>query len=83
MCSGYDDIYIWGLKDLAQPLGKVHLPDCHQVNCMIRVKRQVRRGRLPTLRLRGGRGTGSPPAVGRVKHSPHTDEGSLLGWAVC
>ncbi|XP_059528413.1 DENN domain-containing protein 3 isoform X1 [Myotis daubentonii] len=40
-CAGYDDIYVWGLGDLARPPGRVHLPDCAQVTCMIRVKRQV------------------------------------------
>ncbi|XP_054446520.1 DENN domain-containing protein 3 [Pteronotus mesoamericanus] len=40
-CSGYDDVYIWGLKDLAQPPGRVHLPNCSKVHCMIRVKRQI------------------------------------------
>lgn len=40
-CAGYDDLYVWGLKDLARPPGRVHLPDCAQVTCMIRVKRQV------------------------------------------
>ncbi|XP_036119777.1 DENN domain-containing protein 3 isoform X1 [Molossus molossus] len=41
VCSGLHSIYIWGLEDLAQPLGRIHLPDCCQVNCMIRVKRQI------------------------------------------
>ncbi|KAM8785713.1 DENN domain-containing protein 3 isoform 2-T2 [Rhynchonycteris naso] len=40
-CSGYHDIYVWGLQDLAQPPGRIHLPDCSRINCMIRVKRQV------------------------------------------
>ncbi|XP_045037482.2 DENN domain-containing protein 3 isoform X3 [Desmodus rotundus] len=40
VCSGYDDVYIWGLEDLAQPPGRVHLPDCSEAHCMIRVKRQ-------------------------------------------
>ncbi|KAK1331862.1 hypothetical protein QTO34_007538 [Cnephaeus nilssonii] len=38
---GVRDLYVWGLKDLARPPGRVHLPDCAQVTCMIRVKRQV------------------------------------------
>ncbi|XP_037022571.2 DENN domain-containing protein 3 isoform X1 [Artibeus jamaicensis] len=41
VCSGYDDIYVWGLEDLARPPGRVHLPDCSEVHCMIRVKRQI------------------------------------------
>lgn len=40
-CAGYDDIYIWGLRDLARPPQRVHLPDCSKVNCMLRVKRQI------------------------------------------
>lgn len=40
-CAGYNDIYVWGLRDLARPPERVHLPDCAQVTCMIRVKRQV------------------------------------------
>ncbi|KAM5210866.1 DENN domain-containing protein 3 isoform 1-T3 [Hipposideros larvatus] len=40
-CAGYDDIYIWGLKDLAQPPQRIHLQDCAKVNCMLRVKRQI------------------------------------------
>ncbi|XP_066121675.1 DENN domain-containing protein 3 isoform X1 [Saccopteryx bilineata] len=40
-CSGYDHVYVWGLQDLAQPPGRVHLPDCSKINCMIRVKQQV------------------------------------------
>ncbi|KAM5314568.1 DENN domain-containing protein 3 isoform 2-T3 [Glossophaga mutica] len=41
VCSGYDDVYVWGLEDLARPPGRVHLPDCSEVHCMIRVKRQI------------------------------------------
>ncbi|XP_036293380.1 DENN domain-containing protein 3 isoform X2 [Pipistrellus kuhlii] len=40
-CAGCDDLFVWGLRDLAGPPERVHLPDCTQVTCMIRVKRQV------------------------------------------
>nr|XP_019580218.1 PREDICTED: DENN domain-containing protein 3 isoform X2 [Rhinolophus sinicus] len=40
-CAGYDDVYIWGLRDLARPPHRIHLPDCSKVNCMLRVKRQI------------------------------------------
>ncbi|XP_072805905.1 DENN domain-containing protein 3 isoform X2 [Vicugna pacos] len=40
-CAGYGDLYIWSLRDLAQPPQRIHLPDCSEVNCMIRVKKQI------------------------------------------
>lgn len=47
-CAGYDDIYIWSLKDLAASPERVPLQDCSEINCMIRVKKQVRRGCAPS-----------------------------------
>lgn len=44
-CAGYDDIYVWSLQDLAQPPQRIHLQDCSKINCMIQVKKQVRRPR--------------------------------------
>lgn len=41
-CVGSSDLYIWSLKDLGQPPQKIHLQDCDEVSCMIRVKQQVR-----------------------------------------
>uniref|UniRef100_A0A8C3WFS8 DENN domain-containing protein 3 n=1 Tax=Catagonus wagneri TaxID=51154 RepID=A0A8C3WFS8_9CETA len=40
-CAGYDNIYVWSLKDLAQAPQRVHLQDCSEVKCMIRVKQQI------------------------------------------
>ncbi|XP_074209274.1 DENN domain-containing protein 3 isoform X1 [Camelus bactrianus] len=40
-CAGYGDLYIWSLRDLAQPPQRIHLPECSEVNCMIRVKKQI------------------------------------------
>ncbi|XP_048214396.1 DENN domain-containing protein 3 isoform X1 [Perognathus longimembris pacificus] len=40
-CVGRSEVYIWSLGDLAQPPEIVHLPDCSEVSCMIRVKRQI------------------------------------------
>lgn len=68
-CAGYDDIYVWGLRDLARPPGRVHLPDCAQVTCMIRVKRQVR---AP------GGGAGEPSGPQPVVLTPVSGR---CGWA--
>ncbi|XP_063672689.1 DENN domain-containing protein 3 isoform X10 [Pan troglodytes] len=40
-CAGRSEVYIWSLKDLAQPPQRVPLKDCSEINCMIRVKKQV------------------------------------------
>ncbi|XP_014643509.1 PREDICTED: DENN domain-containing protein 3, partial [Ceratotherium simum simum] len=40
-CAGYDKICIWSLKDLAAPPERIHLHDCSEVTCMIRVKTQI------------------------------------------
>ncbi|KAK2502568.1 hypothetical protein MC885_010077 [Smutsia gigantea] len=40
-CAGCDYIYIWSLRDLAQPPTRIHLQDCSAVSCLIRVKRQI------------------------------------------
>ncbi|XP_054216125.1 DENN domain-containing protein 3 isoform X5 [Homo sapiens] len=40
-CAGRSEVYIWSLKDLAQPPQRVPLEDCSEINCMIRVKKQV------------------------------------------
>lgn len=79
VCSGHDDVYIWDLKDLAQPLGKVHLPDCHQVNCMIRVKRQVRRGACPHRDCGEGVNGGALPPSG--ESSTHRTRTGAPSWA--
>lgn len=71
VCAGYDDIYVWGLRDLARPPERVHLPNCAQVTCMIRVKRQVR-GRP------GGLGLGSPSPLQPVVLTPVPGR---CGWA--
>ncbi|XP_046930205.1 DENN domain-containing protein 3 isoform X5 [Lynx rufus] len=40
-CAGLDGVYIWSLRDLARPPQRVHLRDCAEVSCMIRVKKQI------------------------------------------
>uniref|UniRef100_A0A8I5N2C0 DENN domain containing 3 n=1 Tax=Papio anubis TaxID=9555 RepID=A0A8I5N2C0_PAPAN len=40
-CAGCSEVYIWSLKDLAQPPQRVPLKDCSEIICMIRVKKQV------------------------------------------
>ncbi|PNJ18008.1 DENND3 isoform 9, partial [Pongo abelii] len=40
-CAGRSEVYIWSLKDLAQPPQRVPLEDCSEIHCMIRVKKQV------------------------------------------
>ncbi|XP_043457816.1 DENN domain-containing protein 3 isoform X1 [Prionailurus bengalensis] len=40
-CAGLDGVYIWSLRDLARPPQRVHLQDCAEVSCMIRVKKQI------------------------------------------
>nr|XP_005910460.1 PREDICTED: DENN domain-containing protein 3 [Bos mutus] len=40
-CAGYPDVYVWSLQDLAQPPQRIHLQDCSEINCMIRVKKQI------------------------------------------
>ncbi|XP_078209161.1 DENN domain-containing protein 3 isoform X7 [Callithrix jacchus] len=40
-CTGRSEVYIWSLKDLAQPPQRVPLEDCSEIICMIRVKKQV------------------------------------------
>uniref|UniRef100_A0A452V3C9 DENN domain-containing protein 3 n=1 Tax=Ursus maritimus TaxID=29073 RepID=A0A452V3C9_URSMA len=40
-CAGRDSIYVWSLKDLTQRPQSVHLQDCSEVSCMIRVKKQI------------------------------------------
>uniref|UniRef100_A0A4W2H5V9 DENN domain-containing protein 3 n=1 Tax=Bos indicus x Bos taurus TaxID=30522 RepID=A0A4W2H5V9_BOBOX len=40
-CAGYPDVYVWSLQDPAQPPQRIHLQDCSEINCMIRVKKQI------------------------------------------
>ncbi|XP_045416747.1 DENN domain-containing protein 3 isoform X2 [Lemur catta] len=40
-CAGYSEVFIWSLKDLAQPPERVPLQDCLEISCMIRVKQQI------------------------------------------
>uniref|UniRef100_A0A8D2NPL8 DENN domain-containing protein 3 n=2 Tax=Zosterops TaxID=36298 RepID=A0A8D2NPL8_ZOSLA len=39
--SGSSDLYIWNTKDLSSAPQKIHLQDCSEITCMIRVKDQV------------------------------------------
>uniref|UniRef100_A0A8C2VUN7 DENN domain containing 3 n=1 Tax=Chinchilla lanigera TaxID=34839 RepID=A0A8C2VUN7_CHILA len=53
-CAGRGEVCIWSLEDLAQAPQRIHLQDCSEVSCMIRVKRQI---------WVGGKG----PSQGRLK----------------
>ncbi|XP_036234750.1 DENN domain-containing protein 3 isoform X1 [Molothrus ater] len=39
--SGSSDLYIWNTKDLSSTPQKIHLQDCSEITCMIRVKNQL------------------------------------------
>uniref|UniRef100_A0A672TI78 Uncharacterized protein n=1 Tax=Strigops habroptila TaxID=2489341 RepID=A0A672TI78_STRHB len=39
--SGSSDLYVWNTKDFSRPPQKIHLQDCSEITCMIRVKNQV------------------------------------------
>ncbi|XP_041528510.1 DENN domain-containing protein 3 [Microtus oregoni] len=39
--AGCSDLYVWSMKDLGQPPRKTPVPDCTEISCMIRVKRQI------------------------------------------
>ncbi|OWK49921.1 DENN domain-containing protein 3 [Lonchura striata] len=39
--SGSSDLYIWSTKDLSSTPQKIHLQDCSEITCMIRVKNQL------------------------------------------
>ncbi|XP_023777358.1 DENN domain-containing protein 3 [Cyanistes caeruleus] len=39
--SGSSDLYIWSTKDLSNTPQKIHLQDCSEITCMIRVKNQL------------------------------------------
>ncbi|XP_059723714.1 DENN domain-containing protein 3 isoform X1 [Haemorhous mexicanus] len=39
--SGSSDLYIWNTKDLSSAPQKIHLQDCSEITCMIRVKNQL------------------------------------------
>ncbi|KAJ7419226.1 DENN domain containing 3 [Willisornis vidua] len=49
--SGSSDLYIWNTKDLSSAPQKIHLQDCSEITCMIRVKNQLWVG--STGRLQG------------------------------
>ncbi|XP_020012516.1 DENN domain-containing protein 3 isoform X2 [Castor canadensis] len=40
-CTGRSEVYVWSLGDLAQPPQRIHLQDCSEISCMIRVKKQI------------------------------------------
>ncbi|XP_030402242.1 DENN domain-containing protein 3 isoform X3 [Gopherus evgoodei] len=40
-CSGSSDLYIWNATDLSRTPQKIHLQDCSEITCMIRVKSQI------------------------------------------
>ncbi|XP_029868322.1 DENN domain-containing protein 3 isoform X1 [Aquila chrysaetos chrysaetos] len=39
--SGSSDLYIWNTKDFSSTPQKIHLQDCSEITCMIRVKNQM------------------------------------------
>uniref|UniRef100_A0A8C0EGI9 DENN domain-containing protein 3 n=1 Tax=Bubo bubo TaxID=30461 RepID=A0A8C0EGI9_BUBBB len=39
--SGSSDLYVWNTKDFSSTPQKIHLQDCSEITCMIRVKNQV------------------------------------------
>uniref|UniRef100_A0A8C3QWJ4 DENN domain-containing protein 3 n=1 Tax=Cyanoderma ruficeps TaxID=181631 RepID=A0A8C3QWJ4_9PASS len=39
--SGSSDLFIWNTKDLSSAPQKIHLQDCSEITCMIRVKDQL------------------------------------------
>nr|XP_021146276.1 DENN domain-containing protein 3 [Columba livia] len=39
--SGSSDLYIWNTKDFTSAPQKIHLQDCSEITCMIRVKNQL------------------------------------------
>ncbi|XP_065484221.1 DENN domain-containing protein 3 isoform X2 [Caloenas nicobarica] len=39
--SGSSDLYIWNTKDFTNTPQKIHLQDCSEITCMIRVKNQM------------------------------------------
>ncbi|XP_013011581.1 DENN domain-containing protein 3 isoform X1 [Cavia porcellus] len=40
-CAGRSEVCIWSLQDLTQAPQRIHLQDCSEVSCMIRVKRKI------------------------------------------
>lgn len=42
-CSDSDELCLWHCKDLTKPFLRVQLQNCTGVNCMIKVKNQVRK----------------------------------------
>ncbi|KAM9164933.1 DENN domain-containing protein 3 isoform 2-T2 [Pangshura tecta] len=40
-CSGSSDLYIWNATDLSRTPQKIHLQDCSEITCMIKVKSQI------------------------------------------
>lgn len=57
VCSGYASVYIWSLRDMARPPEHISLPDCTQIQCMIRVKKQI---------WVGGRGLSQGQTKGKI-----------------
>ncbi|XP_030301777.1 DENN domain-containing protein 3 isoform X2 [Calypte anna] len=39
--SGSSDLYVWNIRDFTNTPQKIHLQDCSEITCMIRVKNQV------------------------------------------
>uniref|UniRef100_A0A8C8VFT2 DENN domain-containing protein 3 n=1 Tax=Pelusios castaneus TaxID=367368 RepID=A0A8C8VFT2_9SAUR len=40
-CLGSNDLYVWNATDLSRTPQKIHLQDCSEITCMIKVKNQI------------------------------------------
>ncbi|XP_025040667.1 DENN domain-containing protein 3 isoform X2 [Pelodiscus sinensis] len=40
-CPGSSDLYVWNATDLSRTPQKIHLHDCSEITCMIKVKNQI------------------------------------------
>ncbi|XP_057285696.1 DENN domain-containing protein 3 isoform X1 [Pezoporus wallicus] len=73
--SGSSDLYIWNTKDFSSPPQKIHLQDCSEITCMIRVKNQMWVG--SSARLQGK----SKGKIYVVSAEKKTVEKELVGHA--
>uniref|UniRef100_A0A8B9ETQ2 DENN domain-containing protein 3 n=1 Tax=Amazona collaria TaxID=241587 RepID=A0A8B9ETQ2_9PSIT len=73
--SGSSDLYIWNTKDFSSPPQKIHLQDCSEITCMIRVKAQMWVG--SSARLQGK----SKGKIYVVSAEKKTVEKELVGHA--
>ncbi|CAM2107075.1 unnamed protein product [Caretta caretta] len=74
-CSGSSDLYIWNATDLSRTPQKIHLQDCSEITCMIKVKNQM---------WIGGRGLSQGKTRGKIyviDAEKKTVEKELVGHA--